>query len=188
MTTPPPPTTETAIKAQSNLAASPSTEVATFASGCFWGTEHIFLKYYKTKGIKTKVGYTGGKVETPTYKNVCSGNTGHAEGVRVEFDPSQVAYAELVEFFYRTHDPTTLNSQGADRGTQYRSAIFYHTPDQKVVADAVTAEVQKKHIIGRSIVTEISEADQWWDAEDYHQEYLIKNPYGYQCPTHRLHW
>ncbi|KAF9519206.1 hypothetical protein BS47DRAFT_1375136 [Hydnum rufescens UP504] len=184
----PPPTTETAIKAGSNLPASPSNEVATFASGCFWGTEHIFQKYYKTKGIKTAVGYTGGKAATPSYRTVCSGSTGHAESVRVEFDPSQVAYAELVEFFYRTHDPTTLNSQGADRGTQYRSAIFYHSPDQKAIAEAVTAEVQKKHIAGKTIVTEITEADQWWDAEDYHQEYLFKNPHGYQCPTHRLHW
>ncbi|KAI0712716.1 peptide methionine sulfoxide reductase [Cerioporus squamosus] len=152
-------------------------EVATFASGCFWGTA---------------VGYTGGKEEAtnPDYRTVCSGSTNHAEAVRIEFDPSIVKYDELVEFFYRTHDPTTVNQQGKDTGTQYRSAIFYHTPEQLEIAKRVTEEVQKKHFdpIGKKIVTEIVPAGPWWDAEEYHQKYLHKNPTGYQCPTHRLHW
>jgi len=173
-----------------------TTEIATFASGCFWGTEHIFLKHYPIKDdkgiLKTAVGYTGGKaeVENPSYRDVCSGGTDHAEAVRIEFDPAKLSYAELVEFFYRTHDPTQLNHQGGDHGTQYRSAIFYHSPEQKEVAERVTEEVQKKHISkrGKTIVTQIVAAGPWFDAEEYHQEYLFKNPSGYQCPTHKLNW
>ncbi|OBZ74564.1 putative peptide methionine sulfoxide reductase [Grifola frondosa] len=165
------------------------TEVATFAAGCFWGVEHIFLKYYpiaEKKGIlKTAVGYTGGKPEAtnPDYKTVCTDTTDHAEALRIEFDPSIVKYEELVEFFYRTHDPTTLNSQGKDTGRQYRSAIFYHSPEQLEIAKRVTDEVQKKHFdpIGKKIATEIAAAGPWWDAEDYHQEYLHKNPSGYHA-------
>jgi len=171
-------------------------EIATFAAGCFWGVEHIFLKHYpiaQNKGIlKTAVGYTGGNDTStdPTYQQVCSGRTSHAEALRIEFDPSVVSYSELVEHFYRTHDPTTVNSQGNDQGTQYRSAIFYHSPEQLKTAQAVTEEVQAKHFTpkGKKIVTEISPAGPWYDAEEYHQEYLHKNPSGYQCPTHRLQW
>ncbi|KAF7374324.1 putative peptide methionine sulfoxide reductase [Mycena sanguinolenta] len=174
------------------------TDIAIFASGCFWGTEHIFLKHFPPKPepgkgiISTAVGYTGGKTEVtnPTYKQVCSGSTDHAEAVRIEFDPSVVSYADLVEFFYRTHDPTTVNRQGGDVGTQYRSAIFTTTPEQATTAQRVTEEVQAKHFTpkGTKIVTEIIDAGPWWNAEDYHQLYLFKNPGGYQCPTHRLHW
>ncbi|CAL1698555.1 unnamed protein product [Somion occarium] len=171
-------------------------EIATFASGCFWGVEHVFLKYHpieENKGIlKTTVGYTGGKESSvnPDYRTVCTGTTDHAEAVKIEFDPSIIKYDELVEFFYRTHDPTTLNKQGKDTGTQYRSAIFYHSPEQREIAQRVTEEVQKKHFDpqGKKIVTQIVEAGPWWDAEDYHQKYLYKNPDGYQCPLHRLHW
>jgi len=173
------------------LASNPSKEIATFASGCFWGTEHIFLKYYKEKGIlKTTVGYIGGNTTDPQYRAVCAGDTGHAESLQIEFDPAKVTYPELVEFFYRSHDPTTVNRQGGDTGTQYRSAIFYHTPEQLEQAKAVTADVQKDHfdLKGKKIVTEILEAGKWWDAETYHQQYLHHNPNGYQCPTHRLHW
>ncbi|KAH9834627.1 peptide methionine sulfoxide reductase MsrA [Rhodofomes roseus] len=187
---------------QNNRAANITTmsgkapEVATFAAGCFWGVEHIFLKHYpisQNKGIlKTAVGYTGGKedAKNPDYRTVCTGTTDHAEALRIEFDPNVVSYGELVEFFYRTHDPTTANRQGNDTGTQYRSAIFYHSPEQLEIARRVTEEVQKKHFdsVGTKIVTQIVSAGQWWDAEDYHQEYLHKNPTGYQCPTHRLHW
>ncbi|KAI3607148.1 peptide methionine sulfoxide reductase [Moniliophthora roreri] len=181
---------------RSEMSNGSTPEVATFAAGCFWGVEHIFLKHYppsQNKGIlKTAVGYTGGKGSStnPDYRTVCSGVTDHAEALRIEFDPNIVSYAELVEFFYRTHDPTTLNMQGFDTGTQYRSAIFYNTPNQLEVAKRVTAEVQQKHFTpnGEKIVTEIKEAGPWWDAEDYHQLYLFKNPTGYQCPTHRLHW
>ncbi|CDO75713.1 hypothetical protein BN946_scf184493.g11 [Trametes cinnabarina] len=171
-------------------------EIATFAAGCFWGVEHIFLKHFppsENKGIlKTSVGYTGGKedAKNPDYRTVCSGVTDHAEAVRIEFDPSIVKYDELVEFFYRIHDPTTKDQQGKDVGRQYRSAIFYNTPEQLEIARRVTEEVQKKHFDpkGQKIVTEIIPAGEWWDAEDYHQKYLIKNPDGYHCPNHRLHW
>lgn len=172
------------------------TELATFASGCFWGTEHIFLKHFppaQNKGIvKTAVGYTGGKadVTSPSYDQVCSGATDHAEACKIEFDPEIVKYEELVEFFYRTHDPTTVNRQGGDTGTQYRSMIFTHSAEQQSIAERVTDEVQKKHFDpkGKKIVTVIESAGPWWNAVDYHQEYLFKNPDGYQCPTHRLHW
>ncbi|RPD68392.1 peptide methionine sulfoxide reductase [Lentinus tigrinus ALCF2SS1-7] len=171
-------------------------EIATFAAGCFWGVENIFLKNFppeENKGIlKTTVGYTGGKEEAtnPDYKTVRSGMTDHAEAVRIEFDPSIVKYNELVEFFYRTHDPTTLDRQGKDTGRQYRSAIFYHTPEQLEIAKRVTAEVHQKHFepIDKKIVTEITPAGVWWDAEEYHQKYLDKNPTGNRCPNHRLHW
>ncbi|KAJ4492670.1 peptide methionine sulfoxide reductase [Lentinula edodes] len=195
-------------------ATNTSTEIATFAAGCFWGVEHIFLKHFppkENKGIKTAVGYTGGKetVTNPGYRDVCSGETDHAEALRIEFDPTIVSYADLVEFFYRTHEPTTVNRQGNDRGTrraiyylhtwgssrlmifpEYRSAIFANTPKQLETALAVTEEVQQKHFTpkGEKIVTQIVEAGPWYDAEDYHQLYLFKNPNGYQCATHRLHW
>jgi len=173
-----------------------TTQIATFAAGCFWGVEHIFLKHYpvkQNKGIlRTSVGYTGGKASfsDPDYNTVCSGKTDHAEAVRIEFDPAIVSYDELVEFFYRTHEPTTVNRQGNDSGTQYRSAIFTNSDDQRTIAERVTAEVQAKHFTpkGLKIVTEIIEAGPWFDAEDYHQLYLFKNPSGYQCPTHRLQW
>ncbi|KAJ7854063.1 peptide methionine sulfoxide reductase [Mycena olivaceomarginata] len=164
-----------------------SSEIAIFASGCFWGTEHIFVKHFPpAKGIvATRVGYTGGSADSvnPDYRTVCSGETQHAEAVRIEFDPKIVTYGELVEFFYRTHDPTTVNRQGGDVGTQYRSAIFTTTPEQAEMAKRVTEEVQ-----GTKIVTTILAAGPWWDAEAYHQLYLFNNPNGYQCPTHRLHW
>jgi len=183
-----------AFRAEMSTAAQP--EIATFASGCFWGVEHIFLKHFppsQNKGIiSTNVGYTGGNplVTNPSYQTVCSGATDHAEAVKIEFDPTIVTYDQLVEFFYRTHDPTTVNRQGNDAGTQYRSAIFTHSPTQHEIAKRVTAEVQEKHFTpkGTKIVTEILEAGPWWNAEDYHQLYLFKNPSGYQCPTHRLQW
>ncbi|TFK70241.1 peptide methionine sulfoxide reductase [Pluteus cervinus] len=173
-----------------------TSEIATFASGCFWGVEHIFLKHFppsQNKGIlKTTVGYTGGNplVKNPDYKTVCTGATDHAEAVKIEFDPAIVSYAQLVEFFYRTHDPTTVNKQGGDTGTQYRSAIFTHSEAQLETARRVTGEVQAKHFTpkGKEVVTEILEAGAWWDAEEYHQLYLFKNPSGYQCPTHKLWW
>jgi len=194
-------------------------DVATFASGCFWGVEHIFLKQYppaQNKGIlKTSVGYTGGMIPNPSYSAVCSADTGHAEAVRIEFDPSVVTYEELVEFFFRTHDPTVPNRQGNDRGTQYRSAIFANSPIQREQAESVKAamavhipdyekkkeelmqrgmvsmtqaELEKRKEEGTKIVTEIVDAGEWYDAEEYHQLYLIKNPYGYECPAHTLYW
>jgi peptide-methionine (S)-S-oxide reductase len=188
---------------RTNMSSSTTqSEIATFAAGCFWGVEHIFLKHYppsQNKGIlKTSVGYTGGHVKNPDYGSVCSGTTGHAEALRIEFDPAIVTYEELVEFFYRTHEPTTLNRQGYDSGSQYRSAIFTHSPAQYEKALSVTAEIQKKHFDAlpgvkgreetRKIVTQIVEAGEWYDAEDSHQLYLFENPNGYQCSTHVLHW
>ncbi|KAI9010349.1 peptide methionine sulfoxide reductase MsrA [Phycomyces nitens] len=164
------------------------TEKATFAAGCFWGVEHMFNKYFKKDGITTKVGYIGGKVDNPTYRQVCNGTTDHAEALEITFDPKKVEYAKLVEFFYNMHDPTTLNSQGPDRGSQYRSAIFYHSPEQKKIAEEVTAEVQEKHYKGKRIVTDIVPAGVFYDAETYHQLYLEKNPGGYECPSHFLRW
>ncbi|KAF8802960.1 methionine sulfoxide reductase A [Phlegmacium glaucopus] len=171
-------------------------QIAIFAGGCFWGVEHIFLKHYppsENKGIvSTAVGYTGGNplVTNPSYNLVCGGATDHAEALRIEFDPGVVSYEQLVEFFYRTHDPTTVNRQGGDTGSQYRSAIFATSDEQLAAAKVVTEEIQAKHFTpkGQKIVTEILPAGQWWNAEDYHQLYLFKNPHGYQCPTHRLHW
>ncbi|KAI8072398.1 hypothetical protein BC940DRAFT_292484 [Gongronella butleri] len=165
-------------------------EKLTVAAGCFWGVEHIYVKHYKQFGIKTKVGYIGGSVTNPTYRQVCTGATNHAEALEVTFDPQQVSYANLVEFFYRMHDPTTLNAQGNDVGTQYRSAIFYHSAAQKAIAEEVTRKVQAEHYKGKKIVTQLEDASNltFYDAEDYHQMYLFTNPNGYQCPTHRLRW
>lgn len=197
------PTVPTAIQARnttSNAASTTTTkmsnDIATFANGCFWGTEHIFRKYYGGgKGLlDAKVGYIGGKESSknPSYEEVCTGRTGHAEATQIEFDPSKVSYAELVEFFYRSHDPTTKDRQGNDRGTQYRSAIFTHSAEQDEVAKKVTEEVQQKHFSPKQqkIVTQIEQrpANAFFVAEDYHQKYLENNPSGYHCPTHRLWW
>ncbi|KAK9838160.1 hypothetical protein WJX81_005294 [Elliptochloris bilobata] len=156
-----------------------TSEQATFAAGCFWGVEHYINKKFKGAILKSAVGYTGGDAANPKYQAVCSGATGHAEAVRFEFDPSKAKYADLVEYFYRIHDPTTPNRQGNDVGTQYRSAVFYHDDEQKRIAEEVTVEVQKKHYAGKRIATEIVPEQKWWDAEDYHQQYLVNNPGGY---------
>jgi len=163
-------TTQTAIaasKARPSSGASPEVFIA--ANGCFWGTEHDFVKQFKGKGLlKSAVGYIGGNTADPSYRAVCSGNTGHAEAVRIEYDPSQVSYAELVEFNYAMHDPTTVNRQGNDRGTQYRSAIFAQTPEQLDIAKKVTAEVQELHFKDSKIVTQLvgpEDGFKWWDAE-----------------------
>ncbi|KAF9431449.1 Peptide-methionine (S)-S-oxide reductase [Entomortierella beljakovae] len=168
------------------------TETATFAAGCFWGVEKAFQKFYKDETITTSVGYTGGIDTNPNYKKVCSGSSkdsNHAEALRIVYTPNEkINYPNLVEFFYRMHDPTTVNSQGPDVGTQYRSAIFFHSPEQEQIAKKVTAEVQEKHYQGKKIVTEIIGAGEWFDAEEYHQKYLDKNPGGYECPSHFLRW
>ncbi len=159
---------------------------ATFAAGCFWGVEHLFRKQFApaSKGLlDARVGYIGGATASPNYRQVCSGNTGHAEAVRLVYDPEVVTYAQLVEFFYRFHDPTTKDRQGPDRGTQYRSGIFYYDEEQKRVAEEVTKKVQEKWWKTGKIVTEIAKAGEWWDAETYHQLYLEKQPGGYECPS-----
>ncbi|KAG7562114.1 hypothetical protein FFLO_02493 [Filobasidium floriforme] len=185
----PAPTVQTAIKEKESLTAGEGVETAVFANGCFWGTEHLFKVYYGDLPKFSAVsGYTGGHATNPTYREVCSGNTGHAESVKVTWQTGSVGYGELVEFFFRTHDPTTVDRQGPDRGSQYRSALFYTTPEQKEIAEKVTAEVQEKHLKGRTIVTQLAPLGKWHDAEGYHQNYLFDNPSGYQCPTHRMYW
>ena len=145
---------------------------ATFAAGCFWGIEAAFRS---VKGVTaTAVGYMGGSFENPTYPDVCTGKTGHAETVQVEYDPAQVSYEELLSVFWESHDPTTLNRQGPDIGTQYRSAIFYHTPEQKQAAVASKERLQNSGRYKSPIVTEITPALTFYRAEEYHQQYLEK--------------
>lgn len=147
-------------------------EKATFGAGCFWGVEAAFRQ---VNGVKaTAVGYAGGTTENPTYKDVCSGRTGHAEVVEVEFDPAVVSYEELLKVFWENHDPTTLNRQGPDVGEQYRSAIFYHTPEQEQAARASKAALEESGTYRRRIVTEITPAPTFYRAEDYHQQYFEK--------------
>ena len=147
-------------------------EKATLAAGCFWGVEAAFRQ---VKGVaSTSVGYTGGTSKDPTYKEVCSGGTGHAEAVEVEYDPSKVSYDELLAVFWENHNPTTLNRQGPDVGTQYRSAIFYHTSEQKAAAEASKERLQKSDRYSRPVVTEITPASEYYRAEDYHQQYFEK--------------
>ncbi|GAA5821264.1 hypothetical protein JCM11251_004541 [Rhodosporidiobolus azoricus] len=182
------PTLPTAIAASKALPSSSGSEVGIFANGCFWGTEHMYRKHFKKGLLDAKVGFIGGAAEDPSYRQVCTGSTGHAEALRIEFDPSQVSYAELTEFHFRMHDPTQLNRQGPDTGTQYRTAIFTTTPEQVDIAKKVMAEVQEAHYPNQKIATTIEPAGKWWNAEDYHQEYLHNNPGGYECPSHLLHW
>src|SRR3954463_11504428 len=148
------------------------TEKALFAAGCFWGVEAAFRQI---KGvISTSVGYTGGSYNDPSYRDVCSGRTGHAEAVQVVYDPSRVKYEDLLKAFWENHDPTTLNRQGPDVGTQYRSAIFYLTPEQQATALDSKARLESSHSFRRPIVTEIIPASEFYPAEDYHQQYLEK--------------
>lgn len=145
---------------------------ATFAAGCFWGVEDAFRQ---AKGVtSTTVGYIGGTTKNPTYKEVCTDRTGHAEAVEVEFDPNQVSYRELLALFFQSHDPTTLNRQGPDFGTQYRSAIFFHDAEQEKEAREAKAALEKAGIFKRPIVTEIVPAPEFYRAEDYHQQYFEK--------------
>lgn len=151
-------------------------ETATFAAGCFWGVEELFRQ---TDGVlATCVGYTGGAVADPTYESVCSDTTGHAEAVKVVFDPSKVAYNELLDIFWSNHNPTTKNQQGPDFGSQYRSAIFYHTQKQKDLAEASKIALEQSSRFSRPIVTEVLPATEFYPAEDYHQRYLQKRGLG----------
>ncbi|MFP4499887.1 MAG: peptide-methionine (S)-S-oxide reductase MsrA [Candidatus Hydrogenedentota bacterium] len=147
-------------------------EKATFAAGCFWGVEAAFRR---VKGVEaTSVGYTGGHKEEPTYKQVCSGNTGHAEAVEVVYDPEKVSYEDLLGVFWQNHDPTQVNRQGPDIGDQYRSAIFYHDEAQQEAAEKSKAAIEESGKYRKSIATEIVPAQTFWRAEDYHQQYLEK--------------
>jgi len=148
------------------------TETATFGAGCFWNVEDVYMR---TKGvISTEVGFMGGGVPNPTYKMVCGGNTGHAEVVHLKYDPSQVSYKELLNIFWENHDPTTMNRQGPDIGEQYRSVIFYHTPEQKEIAEESKEEMDKSGKFADPIVTQILPAEPFYKAEEYHQKYLEK--------------
>lgn len=147
-------------------------EIATFGAGCFWGVEAAFRE---VEGVEsTRAGYAGGSFDNPTYRDVCSGRTGHAESVEVTYDPARVSYDQLLNVFWEVHDPTTLNRQGPDVGSQYRSAIFFHSPEQEAVARDSKEKLQQSGKHSREIVTEITPAAQFWPAEDYHQQYFEK--------------
>lgn len=150
---------------------------ATFAAGCFWGVEELFRK---VNGVtSTMVGYTGGSFENPTYEDVCSGKTGHAEAIQIEYDPSVVSYEELLMIFWGNHDPTTPNRQGPDIGEQYRSAVFFHNHEQEAAAKATKEKLQEAAMkrFGKNIITEIKPVSTFYKAEEYHQQYLEKNPW-----------
>jgi peptide-methionine (S)-S-oxide reductase len=155
-------------------AANPTTEQATLGGGCFWCLEAVFEQL---RGVqKVESGYSGGSVANPSYDRVCSGRTGHAEGVQVTFDPGEITYSDVLDIFFATHDPTTLNRQGADVGTQYRSVIFYHTPAQKEAAEKKIAELNAAKIWDAPIVTELAPLKVFYRGENYHQKYFQDNP------------
>ena len=158
-------------------------ETATFAAGCFWGVEH---KFRQIPGVlSTEVGYTGGQVENPTYKQVCKDKTGHAEAVKITFDPSRISYDEMLEVFFRIHDPTQLNRQGLDIGTQYKTAIFYHSNEQKETAEKMLRRLENSSRFSKHIVTQIIPASEFYRAEEYHQQYYEKDKKNYKrgCGT-----
>lgn len=149
-------------------------EIATLAGGCFWCLEAV---YNNLRGVERVVsGYSGGNIPNPSYQLVCTGKTGHAEVVQITFDPQVITFRELLEVFFTIHDPTTLNQQGMDVGTQYRSAIFYHSPEQKAIAEEVIAEIEAAHVWPNPVVTEVSPLMEFYPAEEYHQQYFERNP------------
>ena len=156
-----------------------SFEVATLAGGCFWCIEAVFREVDCVANVVS--GYTGGTTVNPTYQQVCAGKTGHAEAVQVGFNPSKISYREILEIFFYVHDPTTLNRQGADAGTQYRSAIFYHDKQQKAVAEELIGELNKAHVWEKPIVTQIVPLDTFYPAGNYHQEYFSRHPEQAYC-------
>ncbi|MEK6543231.1 MAG: peptide-methionine (S)-S-oxide reductase MsrA, partial [Elusimicrobiota bacterium] len=175
------------VKLDSKVKAAKATqaeEVVELAGGCFWGMQEILRKIPGV--LRTEVGYAGGTVANPGYRAVRSGGTGHAESVRVSFDPKRLSFEELLRWFWRMHDPTTLNRQGNDEGTSYRSAIFYHSDEQRRVAEALKAKIDKNGKWGAPLTTEIVKAGPFYKAEDFHQDYLQNNPGGYTCHALRL--
>jgi peptide-methionine (S)-S-oxide reductase len=156
-------------------------ELATLGGGCFWCLEAVFEQLQGVDNVES--GYCGGSTPNPTYKQVCTGNTGHAEVVQITFDPRIITYREILEIFFAFHDPTTLNRQGADVGTQYRSAILYHSPEQKQIAEALIAEFNAAKIWGRPIVTEVLPLEVFYRAEGYHQGYFRTNPTQPYCQS-----
>ena len=161
-------------------------EKAILAGGCFWGMQELLSGI---KGVvKTEVGYSGGNISNPTYKLILSGLTGHAESVEITFDPAKISYEKLLKFYFTIHDPTTLNRQENDVGSQYRSEIFYFDEVQKNLALNVIAQANKSKVFKKSVVTKVSKATKFYPAESYHQNYLKKNPYGYTCHHVREEW
>jgi peptide-methionine (S)-S-oxide reductase len=146
---------------------------ATFGMGCFWCTEALFQRLNGVTNVKS--GYEGGNTPNPTYEEICTGLTNHAEVIEMEYDPAKISYDELLEVFWKTHDPTTLNRQGADVGTQYRSVIFYHSPEQKTIAENYKHKLNKDNVFGKPVVTSIDKAETFYVAENYHQDYFNKN-------------
>ena len=161
------------------MSAETKRELATLGGGCFWCLEAV---YKELRGVERVVsGYAGGHAENPTYERVCSGTTGHAEVVQITYDPAQVSFAELLEVFFTIHDPTTLNRQGADVGTQYRSAVFYHTPEQRETAERLIREFEAAGVWDAPLVTEVAPLVKFYPAEEYHQDYFEKNPFQPYC-------
>ena len=172
------PTTPVKDESQSDATATKH-EIATFGAGCFWCVEAVFLELDGVVSVES--GYTGGHVVNPTYDEVCDGRTGHAEACRITFDPAKISFDELLEVFWQTHDPTTLNQQGGDRGPQYRSAVFYHNGPQKELAEKYKKALDESGAFRYPIVTEITAAPIFYKAEDYHQNYFASNPYDGYC-------
>jgi peptide-methionine (S)-S-oxide reductase len=170
------------------------TETATLAGGCFWCLEAVFREVDGVENVTS--GYTGGTTINPIYQEVCTGNTGHAEAVQLVFNPGKISYREILRVFFSIHDPTTLNRQGADMGTQYRSVIFYHDDRQRAVAEAVIKELTEAHLWKKSIVTEVVPLEKFYPAEDYHREYFSRHPEQSYCQVvispkvrkFRKHW
>jgi methionine-S-sulfoxide reductase len=158
-------------------AATPTTETATLAAGCFWGTEEFFRKVPGV--LSTRVGYTGGGLKNPTYEDTSTGTSGHAESLELTFNPAKVSYADLLTLFFKMHDPTTANRQGNDAGTQYRSAIFFHSEQQKKTAADLMRKIEKSGAWKATLTTQLAPAGVFYPAEDYHQQYLVKHPGGY---------
>jgi methionine-S-sulfoxide reductase len=168
-----------------NASAASSTkyETAIVAGGCFWGMEELLRDV--TGIVKTEVGYIGGEIPNPTYELISSGLTNYAEAVEITFDPQKISYEKLLKFFFTIHDPTEINRQENDVGTQYRSAIFYQNDEQKKIAQSVIAQANKSGVFKKPVTTTLEKAEKFYRAEDYHQDYLQKNPYGYTC--HHIH-
>ena len=156
-----------------------SSEVATIAGGCFWCIEAIFLEVAGVQHVIS--GYTGGTTVNPTYQEVCTSNTGHAESVQVTFDPARISYREILEIFFSIHDPTTLNQQGADKGTQYRSAVFYHDEQQRAIVEKLIKDLNESRLWKKPIVTQIVPLDKFYPVEDYHREYFSQHPEQAYC-------
>jgi peptide-methionine (S)-S-oxide reductase len=170
---------ETLSKPPKTMKSNEKIEIATLGGGCFWCSEAVFEALKGVNSVES--GYSGGFVKNPSYREVCTGSTGHAEVVQVRFDPAVISYKEILEIFFHTHNPTTLNQQGADIGTQYRSVIFYHNPEQKAIAEQVIQELTESMAFDKPIATQISSFTAFYLAEEYHQDYFAKNPEASYC-------